>query len=249
MTVYQYQRTLAAPVHFEGVGVHSGKTARLTIKPAPVNHGIKFVRTDLPGQPAVTGHFNRVVDTSLATVLGEEGCIVSTVEHVMATLSGLAIDNALVDVDTYELPILDGSAGPYTHAIRSAGIVTQEGPRCYFVVTAPIEINANGKKVGVSVKPGTDVSELGSVLDKVDMVLVMTVEPGFGGQSFMGDMLAKVKEIRKNFKGYIQVDGGINKETAGKAVEAGVDVLVAGTAVFGQQDYGKAIRELRGKDI
>jgi UDP-3-O-[3-hydroxymyristoyl] N-acetylglucosamine deacetylase len=149
MTVYQYQRTLAALVHFEGVGVHSGKTAHLTIKPAPVNHGIKFVRTDLPGQLAVTGHFNRVVDTSLATVLGDEGCIVSTVEHVMATLSGLAIDNALIEVDTYELPILDGSAGPFTRAIRKAGIVTQKGPRCYFVVTTPIEIKANGKKVGI----------------------------------------------------------------------------------------------------
>jgi UDP-3-O-[3-hydroxymyristoyl] N-acetylglucosamine deacetylase len=149
MKPYLYQRTLAKAVDFEGVGVHSGKKAHLTIKPAPVNHGIKFVRTDLPGTPFVTGHFNRVVDTSLATVLGEEGCIVSTVEHVMATLSGLAIDNALVEVDTYELPILDGSAGLFTHAIRSAGIATQERPRCYFVIVAPIEISANGKKVGI----------------------------------------------------------------------------------------------------
>jgi UDP-3-O-[3-hydroxymyristoyl] N-acetylglucosamine deacetylase len=149
MKPYVYQRTLAKAVSFAGVGVHSGKTAHLTIKPAPVNHGIKFVRTDLPGSPFVTGHFNRVVDTSLATVLGEEGCIVSTVEHVMATLSGLAIDNALIEVDTYELPILDGSAGPFTQAIRSAGIATQERPRCYFVVIDPIEISANGKKVGI----------------------------------------------------------------------------------------------------
>lgn len=149
MKPYPYQRTLATPVSFEGVGVHSGKTAHLTIKPAPVNHGIKFVRTDLPGIPSVTGHFNRVVDTSLATVLGEEGCIVSTVEHLMATLSGLAIDNALIEVDTYELPILDGSAGPFTHGIRKAGIATQDGPRCYFVIVDPIEISANGKKVGI----------------------------------------------------------------------------------------------------
>jgi UDP-3-O-[3-hydroxymyristoyl] N-acetylglucosamine deacetylase len=149
MKPYPYQRTLAKAVTFEGVGVHSGITAHVTIKPAPVNHGIKFVRTDLPGTPFVTGHFNRVVDTSLATVLGEEGCIVSTVEHVMATLSGLGIDNALIEVDTYELPILDGSAGPFTYAIRSAGITTQERPRCYFVVVAPIEISANGRKVGI----------------------------------------------------------------------------------------------------
>ncbi len=108
------------------------------------------------------------------------------------------------------------------------------------------KIRNNGKKVGVSVKPGTDISELDGVLDKVDMVLVMTVEPGFGGQSFMGDMLEKVKAIKQRFKGHIQVDGGINKGTAVEAIDAGVDVLVAGTAVFGQADYGKAIGELRG---
>ncbi|MDP8298411.1 MAG: ribulose-phosphate 3-epimerase [Candidatus Tantalella remota] len=108
------------------------------------------------------------------------------------------------------------------------------------------KIRDNGKKVGVSVKPGTDISVLDGVLDKIDMVLVMTVEPGFGGQSFMGDMLEKVKAIKPRFNGHIQVDGGINKSTAVEAVAAGVDVLVAGTAVFGQDDYGKAISGLRG---
>ncbi len=108
------------------------------------------------------------------------------------------------------------------------------------------KIKDRGKKAGVSIKPGTDVSVLEGVLGQVDLVLVMTVEPGFGGQSFMEDMLDKVKYLRPRFDGYIQVDGGINRETAPKAAAAGVDVLVAGTAVFGQEDYAKAIRELRG---
>ncbi|MFH1552151.1 MAG: ribulose-phosphate 3-epimerase [Candidatus Omnitrophota bacterium] len=108
------------------------------------------------------------------------------------------------------------------------------------------KIRDKGKKVGVSIKPGTAVSALDGVLEQVDMVLAMTVEPGFGGQSFMEDVLDKIKEIRPRFGGQIQVDGGINKKTAHKAVMAGVDILVAGTAVFGQEDYGKAIRELRG---
>ncbi len=107
-------------------------------------------------------------------------------------------------------------------------------------------IKAKGKKAGVSVKPGTDISELDGILDRVDMVLVMTVEPGFGGQGFMRDMLSKVEKIRKKFKGYVQVDGGINKMTAPEAIAAGADVLVAGTAVFGEKDYAKAIRGLRG---
>ncbi|RKY43146.1 MAG: ribulose-phosphate 3-epimerase [Candidatus Makaraimicrobium thalassicum] len=107
------------------------------------------------------------------------------------------------------------------------------------------KIKDKGKKAGVSIKPGTDISILDGILGQVDMVLIMTVEPGFGGQSFMEGMLDKVRDIRPRFDGYIQVDGGINRETALKAVDAGVDVLVAGTAVFGQEDYGKAIEELR----
>lgn len=109
------------------------------------------------------------------------------------------------------------------------------------------KIREKGKKVGVSIKPGTGVDALDKVIDKVDMVVVMTVEPGFGGQSFMEDMLKKVRDIRAGFQGYIQVDGGINNKTAKMAVDAGCDVLVAGTAVFGQDDYAKAIRELRGE--
>jgi UDP-3-O-[3-hydroxymyristoyl] N-acetylglucosamine deacetylase len=143
------QQTIQSPASCSGVGVHSGKTVNLTIKPAPVNHGIRFVRTDLPGRPAVTAHFNNVVDTSLATVIGTEGCIVSTIEHLMAGFFGMSIDNATVEVDAYELPIMDGSAGPFTRLIKSAGTQVQEGPKCYFNVKAPISLSENGKSVAV----------------------------------------------------------------------------------------------------
>jgi ribulose-phosphate 3-epimerase len=109
------------------------------------------------------------------------------------------------------------------------------------------KVRAMGRKVGVSLKPATKLSSLSRILDKVDLVLVMTVEPGFGGQSFMEDMMDKVRELKKSFDKYIQVDGGINKDTALKAVEAGANVLVAGTAVFGQGDYKQAISDLRGR--
>jgi UDP-3-O-[3-hydroxymyristoyl] N-acetylglucosamine deacetylase len=144
------QQTLGKAVSCSGVGVHSGRTVNLTIKPAPVNHGIRFVRIDLPGQPGVTAHFNNVVDTSLATVIGAEGCIVSTVEHLMAGLTGMAIDNAIVEVDAYELPIMDGSAGPFTRLIKSAGTQAQEGPKCYFKVNRPICLDENGKSVTIN---------------------------------------------------------------------------------------------------
>jgi ribulose-phosphate 3-epimerase len=109
------------------------------------------------------------------------------------------------------------------------------------------KIRDKGKKVGVSIKPGTDISVLEPLLKDVDMVLVMTVEPGFGGQSFMPEMLDKVKELKKRFNGLVQVDGGINKETGKRAVEAGADVLVAGTFIFKHDDYAKAIKELKGE--
>lgn len=144
-----FQRTIANVVECSGIGVHSGKNVSLTIRPAPVNHGIRFSRVDLPNRPVVQARFNRIVDTSLATVIGAEGFIVSTIEHLMSAFSGLGIDNALVEVDAYELPIMDGSAGPFARLLLQAGTLTQDGQRCFFVVDEPIELKAGGKFVGI----------------------------------------------------------------------------------------------------
>ena len=143
------QRTISKQVSCCGVGVHSGNNVNLTIKPAHVNHGIKFVRTDLPGRPKVNALYSSVVDTSLATVIGSEGVIVSTIEHLMASFSGLSIDNALVELDSYELPILDGSASYFTKLIMDSGFEDQTNPRCFFVIRKPIEIKQDGRSVGV----------------------------------------------------------------------------------------------------
>lgn len=116
---------------------------------APINYGIKFKRIDLPDSPSISAHFNMVVDTSLATVIGYDGFIVSTIEHLMATFAGLSIDNALVEIDGYEMPIMDGSAEVFTSSILAAGIKEQDGQRCFFVVKEPIELEENGKFVGI----------------------------------------------------------------------------------------------------
>ncbi len=147
MCIYYNQRTLARAVSCSGVGVHSGKRVHLTIKPAPMNHGIKFIRTDLPDRPSISANFTMVVDTSMATVIGYDGFIVSTIEHLMASFAGLSIDNAIVEIDDYEMPIMDGSAGPFTELIKSAGIMTQLAHRFFFVITEPIELRENGKSV------------------------------------------------------------------------------------------------------
>jgi UDP-3-O-[3-hydroxymyristoyl] N-acetylglucosamine deacetylase len=148
MTIPIYQRTLSKNVHFSGIGLHSGKKVHLTLKPAPINHGIKFVRKDLPDNPTIPARFNCVVDTSLATVIGSDGVIVSTIEHLMACLAGLSVDNVLVELDSYEVPVMDGSAGPFTRKIMDAGLQEQEAPRHFFVLKEPIELEQDGKFVG-----------------------------------------------------------------------------------------------------
>jgi UDP-3-O-[3-hydroxymyristoyl] N-acetylglucosamine deacetylase len=144
-----FQQTLKRAVKCSGIGLHSGKKVNLILRPAPANHGIKFVRTDLAHKPLIHAHFRNVIDTSLATTLGEEGVIVSTVEHLMATFAGLHIDNVLVEMDAYEAPIMDGSAGPFSMMVKKAGIAPQSAKRCFFAVKKPIEMAENGKKVGL----------------------------------------------------------------------------------------------------
>ena len=102
------------------------------------------------------------------------------------------------------------------------------------------------KKVGVSIKPKTELKLIEPILQSVDMVLIMTVEPGFGGQEFIFDCLPKIEQLRKIFKKDIQVDGGINELTAKEIIEKGANVIVAGSAVFGAKDYAAAIKKLRG---
>ena len=145
--MYAHQHTLKKSVSCEGVGVHSGRTVKLAIKPARVNHGIRFKRVDLPGKPVIPAHFNSVVDTSMATVIGREGCIVSTVEHLMACFAGFSVDNALVELDAYEMPIMDGSSQVFARMLRDAGLRSQSGLRCVFKVNDPIKIEAEDKSV------------------------------------------------------------------------------------------------------
>ncbi len=107
------------------------------------------------------------------------------------------------------------------------------------------QIRGLGKRPGVSLKPGTPLDAIKPLLNKIDMVLIMTVEPGFGGQSFMPDMMPKVEALRKIYNKDIEVDGGINTQTGALAVRSGANVLVAGTAVFRAPDVPKAVRDLK----
>lgn len=142
------QSTLAQPATCSGVGLHSGKSVTMTLNPAPPNHGIKFMRLDLPAKPVIPALFSRVVDTSLATVVGYDNAIVSTIEHLMAAFAGFGIDNILVELTNYEIPVMDGSAQGFAEMIANSGIVSQEVPRQAFFLREPVEIKDGERFVG-----------------------------------------------------------------------------------------------------
>jgi len=138
------QTTLAARATVTGVGVHSGAPASLTFHPAEANTGIVFIRLDAQGRPEreIRAHARYVTATELATVLGDDdhGPCVSTIEHIMATLCGLGVDNALIEIDGPEAPIMDGSAAAFVAAIDQAGVVALQAPRRYTKVLKPIRV-------------------------------------------------------------------------------------------------------------
>lgn len=135
----------------------------------------------------------------------------------------------------------------YLKSFREAGAdaLTVHVEACPDIPGTLTAIRDLGAKTGISLKPKTAVDAILPYLDRMDLILVMTVEPGFGGQKFMPDMLEKVRLLRPRFQGKISVDGGIDAATAPQALAAGADVLVAGTAIFGQKDRARAVKDLR----
>lgn len=136
------RRTLKAPIGCVGTGLHSGRRVALTLRPAAAGTGIVFRRTDLGRDiPAL---FDRVVDTRLCTAIGDGDATVSTIEHVMAALAGSGIDDAVVELDGPEVPIMDGSAAPFLFLIDCAGIATTAAPRAAIEVLRPVRVEEAG---------------------------------------------------------------------------------------------------------
>jgi UDP-3-O-[3-hydroxymyristoyl] N-acetylglucosamine deacetylase len=143
-----FQRTLKGTVALSGIALHSGKTVQLNLHPAAPNHGISFVRTDLKNAPAIRAHYKNVINTQMATVLGSSEmreARVSTVEHLLAAFQILGVDNALVEVDGPEIPILDGSAVQFCQAIEAIGLQTQIQPRAYLQLRRRVELKVAEK--------------------------------------------------------------------------------------------------------
>lgn len=134
------QRTLASSASLKGTALHTGENVTLTVRPAPVGHGYKFKRIDLPDEPVVDARVESVKTVERATTLVEGSVKIHTVEHVISALAGLGVDNALIEMDANEPPIGDGSAAAFVALIKEAGIVEQDAPRSYFTPREPISV-------------------------------------------------------------------------------------------------------------
>ena len=146
----QFQQTLTKNYSFEGKGLHTGRMAKMTVCPAPVNTGVVFRRIDLGENACVEALAENVSNTARSTTISKGEASVSTIEHIMSALTGMGIDNAYIDIDNVEVPILDGSAKPYIDAMWKDGALVQDQPRKYIEIKETIEVtNENGSIVRI----------------------------------------------------------------------------------------------------
>ena len=141
------QRTLKASVRSKGIGLHSGGTVYMNLRPAPANSGIVFRRVDLDVPVEIPAHASHVSETTLGTTLEYGGAGVATVEHLLAALAGLGVDNAFIDLTAAEVPIMDGSSAPFVFLLQSAGIEEQNAPKRFIRVRKPVDVREGDKWV------------------------------------------------------------------------------------------------------
>jgi len=150
------QRTIKAPITVSGTGLHTGEKVSMTFKPAPEHHGFKFKRIDLPCSPLVDVDVDNVSDTSRGTTIEQNGASVSTIEHVLASLVGLELDNVLIELDGPETPIMDGSSVLFVEALEKAGFEEQNADREYFSIPYNIHYSEPDRKVDMVAMPLDD---------------------------------------------------------------------------------------------
>ncbi|MBN2373404.1 UDP-3-O-acyl-N-acetylglucosamine deacetylase [bacterium] len=144
-----WQQTIKTSIGCSGIGLHSGKKVRMTLRPAPPDTGIVFKRVDIDEKCLIEARFENLINVNYATTLRKNGYKVQTVEHILAALMGLGIDNLIVEIDSTEIPIMDGSAVPFIFLIHEAGIIIQDCPRKYLKIKRTIHVGDKDKFVRV----------------------------------------------------------------------------------------------------
>src|SRR6201985_860382 len=150
------QHTLASVVNISGTGLHTGINVDMTLKPANPGFGYQFQRIDLPGQPIIKADCDLVTDTSRGTTLEENGAKVSTVEHVLAALVGMGVDNCLLEINGPEIPIIDGSSAPFVEIIEEAGVIEQDATKSWYSIDTNITHYDEKKRVEMVVMPSME---------------------------------------------------------------------------------------------
>jgi UDP-3-O-[3-hydroxymyristoyl] N-acetylglucosamine deacetylase len=150
MRLLRVQQTVLRPISIKGIGVHTGLKVTLVIKPAKANAGIEFVRTDIASNNRIKATYTNVVDTKLCTVIANEaGVKVSTIEHLMSALWGCGIDNAIIELNGEEVPIMDGSSSPFVEALKYAGIQKLASPRKVLEILKSVKLEVDGKTIEI----------------------------------------------------------------------------------------------------
>jgi UDP-3-O-[3-hydroxymyristoyl] N-acetylglucosamine deacetylase len=253
------QTTLAKPCRIAGVGIHGGNAVTMIVNPAVADSGVVFVRTDVAERRNIPARADKVCDTRLATVIGEGGITVSTVEHLMAALAGLGVDNAIVEVDGPETPIGDGSAADFVTAIEAVGLRQLDAPRRYLEILEPVEVSGPGKRAALVPASGFAMS-VEIVFDSPAIgrqQLDLAVDPA----AFKGEIaaartfgfIAEVEQLRAmglgrgaSLENTVVVDGDhvMNPETLGrpddfvrhKTLDALGDLALLGHPVLGRYE-------------
>jgi UDP-3-O-[3-hydroxymyristoyl] N-acetylglucosamine deacetylase/3-hydroxyacyl-[acyl-carrier-protein] dehydratase len=150
------KRTINGEISYTGIGLHTGKESTITFKPADENDGIVFIRTDLEGKPEIPADIDHVIDISRGTTIGVKDASVATIEHVLAAIKGLNIDNIRIEVDGYEVPVADGSAIVFLNLLKKTGIVEQDAEREYLEFDKPISFSAPDDNVDIVIVPSDD---------------------------------------------------------------------------------------------
>jgi len=135
------QRTLKKEINCSSIGLHTGRKINMKIKPAPADTGIVFIRKDLPEAAPILARYDNVCDTTLATTLGSNGVTVSTVEHLLSAFSGMGVDNAVVELDSFEVPVMDGSALPFVNMLKEVGTHVQKKNKKLLIIKKPVSVN------------------------------------------------------------------------------------------------------------
>ena len=150
------QHTLSAPISISGTGLHTGITVDMTLKPANPGFGFQFQRVDLPGSPVIKADCDLVTDTSRGTTLEQNEVKVSTVEHILAALVGMGVDNCLIQINGPEIPIIDGSSGPFVDIIAGVGVTEQDAAKAWYTIDTNISFYDEKKRVEMTALPATN---------------------------------------------------------------------------------------------